>query len=281
MNWENSKASMPHILKLKLTSKLDLRIGEKVIALSNLSIYYTWKNIKSSYNNNKFKISAPRWNEEFKLPDGSYSVSDIQDYFEYILKKHGENTNKPSIYIHVNKIENRITFKIKDGCSLEILTKETMKLLGSVENKITKDKNSENVTHLEITEVVLVHCNMVTNDYQQDSRVLHTFVPNKPFGSLLDISSANHIFLKTFNSEYNEIEVWFIDQNSKPLEIENRINLTMVKMRYSIEARDRIYVKRYGFSFFAKNIGRNLSNKYGQKIIDTTKKSAADSIKTT
>ena len=97
MNWENSKASMPHILKLKLTSKLDLRIGEKVIALSNLSIYYTWKNIKSSYNNNKFKISASRWNEEFKLPDGSYSVSDIQDYFEYILKKHGENTNKPSI----------------------------------------------------------------------------------------------------------------------------------------------------------------------------------------
>ena len=94
MNSENSKASMPHILKLKLTSKLDLRIGEKVIALSNLSIYYTWKNIKSSCNNNRFKISAPTWNEEFKLPDGSYSVSDIQDYLEYFLKKHGENTDK-------------------------------------------------------------------------------------------------------------------------------------------------------------------------------------------
>ena len=94
MNSENSKASMPHILKSKLTSKLDLRIGEKVIALSNLSIYYTWKNIKSSYNTNKFKISAPTWNEEFKLPDGSYSVSDIQDYLEYFLKKHGENTDK-------------------------------------------------------------------------------------------------------------------------------------------------------------------------------------------
>ena len=79
MNSENSKASMPHILKLKLTSKLDLRISEEVIALSNLSIYYTWKNIKSSCNNNRFKISAPTWNEEFKLPDGSYSVSDIQD----------------------------------------------------------------------------------------------------------------------------------------------------------------------------------------------------------
>ena len=79
MNSENSKASMPHILKLKLTSKLDLRISEEVIALSNLSIYYTWKNIKSSCNNNRFKISGPTWNEEFKLPDGSYSVSDIQD----------------------------------------------------------------------------------------------------------------------------------------------------------------------------------------------------------
>ena len=97
INSENSKTSRPHILKLKLTSKLDLRIGEKVTALSNLIIYYTWRNIKSSYNNNKFKISAPTWDDEFKLPDRSYSVSDIQDYFKYILKRHGENTNKPSV----------------------------------------------------------------------------------------------------------------------------------------------------------------------------------------
>ena len=90
MNSENSKVSMPHIFKLKLTSKLDLRLGERVIALSNLSIYYTWKNIKSSYNNNKFKISAPTWNEEFKLPDGSYSVRDIQNCLKYILKSMGK-----------------------------------------------------------------------------------------------------------------------------------------------------------------------------------------------
>ena len=172
MNSDNSKASKLHILKLKLTNKLDLRLREKVITLSNLSIYNTWKNIKNSYNNNKFKISAPTWNEEFTLPDGSYSVSDIQDYFEYILKKHEENNNKPSIQIYVNKIENRITLKIKDGYSLELLTKETMKLLGSTENKITKDKNLENVPHLEIIEVVLVHCNIVNNGYQQDSRAL-------------------------------------------------------------------------------------------------------------
>ena len=235
MSSDNSKSSEPHILKLKLASKLDLQLGEKVIALSNLSIYYRWKNIKSSYNNNKFKI----WNEEFKLPCGSYFVSDIQDYFKYILKKHEEkinndddddddDKNKPSIQIYINNVENRITFKIKDGYSLEILTKGTMKLLDSTENKTTKDKNGENVPHLEITEVELVHCDMVNNDYQQDSRVLYTFVPNKSFGSLLDISPSNHIFLKTFNSEYNEIIVWFTDQNRKPLEIEDRINLTMV-----------------------------------------------------
>ena len=227
MNSENSKTSNPHVLVLKLTNKLDLRIGEKIIALSNLSIYYTWKNIKSSYNNNKFKISAPTWNDEFELPDESYSVSDIQDYFEYILKKHGEDIDKPSLQIYVNKIENRVTFKIKNGCSLELLTPETMKLLGRSENKITKDKNGENLPHLEITEVVLVHCSIVNDDYQQDSRVLYAFVLNKPFGSLLEISPTKHIFLKTFNSKHLII-VWFTDQNSQPFEIEDRLNLPIV-----------------------------------------------------
>ena len=101
MNSENSKTFEPHILMLKLTDKLDLRWGEKIIALSDLSIYYTWKNIKSSYNNNKFKISVPTWNDKFEFPDGSYFVSNIQDYFEYILKKHGENMDKPSVKIYV------------------------------------------------------------------------------------------------------------------------------------------------------------------------------------
>ena len=103
-----------------------------------------------------------------------------------------------------------------------------MKLLGSTKNKITKDKNGENVSHLEITGVVLVHCNIVINDYLQNLRVLYTFVPSKQFGSLLEISPTNHVFLKTFNSEYDEIIVWFVDQNSQRLEIENRINLAMV-----------------------------------------------------
>ena len=154
------------------------------------------ENIKSSCNNNKFKISAPTWNEEFELLDGSYSISDIQDYFEYILKKHSESVDNPSIKIYVNKIENGITFKIKNGYYLEPLTPETMKLLGSAENKITKNKNSENVPHLEVAELTLIHCNLVNNDYQQDSRILYTFVPNKTFGSLLEISPTNHVFFK-------------------------------------------------------------------------------------
>ena len=103
-----------------------------------------------------------------------------------------------------------------------------MKLLGSTENKITKDKNGENVPHLKITEAVLVHRNIANNDYQQDSTVLHTFIPNKPFGSLLEIYPTNHIFLKSFNSEFETIYVWFRDQNSQPLEIEDRINLTFL-----------------------------------------------------
>ena len=117
MNSDNSKTSKPHVLILKLTNKLDLGIGEKIIALSNLSIYYTWRNIKCSCNNNKFKISAPTWNDKFDLPDGSFSVSDIQDYFDYILKKHRENNGKPSVQIYVNlKIGSHL--KLKMGIAL-------------------------------------------------------------------------------------------------------------------------------------------------------------------
>ena len=126
------------------------------------------ENIKSSYNNNKFKISVPTWNDELDLPDGSYLISDIQDYFDYILKKHNENIDNSSIRIYINKIENRSTSKIKNGYYLELLTPETMKILGSTESKITKDKNGENIPHLEFTELVLAHCYLVNNDYQQD-----------------------------------------------------------------------------------------------------------------
>ena len=140
VNSENTKTSEPHISILQLTDKLDLRRGENNIALSNLSIYYSQKNIKITYNNNISKISGPPWNDKFELPDGSYSVSDSQDYFEHILKKHEENIDNPSVKVYVNKIKNRITFKVKTGYNVELLTPEKMKLHRSTENRITKGK---------------------------------------------------------------------------------------------------------------------------------------------
>ena len=103
-----------------------------------------------------------------------------------------------------------------------------MKLLESTENKITKDKNGEDLTHLEITGVVLVHCNFINNDYQQNSRVIYTYVWNKPFGQLLEVSATNLIVLSSFNSEFQAIEVWLTDENSQPLEIKDRMNLTLI-----------------------------------------------------
>ena len=152
------------------------------MALVNLSIYYVWKNIKSEYNSNKFKTSAPTWNETFDLPDGSYSIADIQDYFEFIIKKHETLTENPSIQIYPNKIKNRIIFKIKTGYKLELSTSETMKLLGSTKKAVDKNKNEEDVPKLESVEVALVHCNLVKNDCQHASKVLFSFVPNKKFG---------------------------------------------------------------------------------------------------
>ena len=144
------------------------------MALANLSIYYTWKNIKSAYNNNKFKISAPTWNDEFDLPDGSYSVLDIKDYFECIIKKHKSIADNPPVQIYVSKIKNRIVFKIKTGYKLELLSPETMKLLGSTKKDVDQDKDGENMPKLESVEVVLVHCNLINNNYQQASKVLFT-----------------------------------------------------------------------------------------------------------
>ena len=168
---------------------------------------------------------TPTCNEEFELPDDPYSMPNIQGYFEYILKKHGEKTINPSLRIYINRIENRITFKTKSGYYLDLLTLKTMKLLGSTKSKILKD---ENVPYLEINEVILIHFNVVNNSYQRNSRVLYTFVPNKSFGQLLDISLENFIFSKTFDSKFSYIEAWFTNKNYNPLEIEDEINITLV-----------------------------------------------------
>ena len=191
-------------------------------------IYYTWKNIKSQYNNNKFKISATTWNDTFHLPDDSYSIAEIQHFFEFIFKKHETLTDNPPVQIYPNKIKNRIVFKIKTGYKLELLTLETMKLLGSTKKDVDADKNSENVPKLESVEVVLVHCNLVKNDYQHTSKVLFSFVPNKQFGQLINISPHSLTMMNTVNTEFSFLEVWFTDQASITLEIEDNVNLTLI-----------------------------------------------------
>ena len=140
MDSQNSKRSESHRFRLDLTDKLDLKDPKKNMALANLSIYYTWKNIKSEYNNNKFKISDPTWNDTFDLPDDSYSITGVQDNFEFIMKKHETLTETPPVQIYLNKIKNRIVFKRKTGYKLELLTPETMKLLGSVKKMVKKIK---------------------------------------------------------------------------------------------------------------------------------------------
>ena len=127
MNSRNSKTNEPNRFKYYLIDKLDLKNPNKNMALANLSIYYTWKNVKSTYNNNKFKILGPTWNETFDLPDGSYNISEIQDYIEYIIKKHETIGETIPILIYANTINNRIVFKLKSSYKLELLSKETMK----------------------------------------------------------------------------------------------------------------------------------------------------------
>ena len=202
MNSKNSKTNEPNRFVYDLIDKLDLKNPNKNMVLASLSIYYTWKNIKSTYNNNKFKISAPTWNETFDLPDGSYNVPEIHEYIEYVIKKHETIGETAPILIYANTINNRIVFKIKTGYKLELLSKETMKLFESTKDTIDADENSENVPRLENVEVVLVHCNLVNNSYQQHSKVLFTFVPNKQYDQLVSISPHLLIFLKTMNTEF-------------------------------------------------------------------------------
>ena len=228
MKTRNNKTSESHMFRYNLIDKLNLKSPNKNMALSNLSIYYTWKYVKSTYNNNKFEIIAPTWDETFDLPDGSFSIPAIQNYFEYIIKKHETIADTAPILIYGNKINNRIVFKIKSRYKLELLSKETMKLLGSTSNTIDADKDSENVPRLENVEVVLVHCNLVNNSYKQASIVLFTFVPNKQYGQLICILPRALIFLKTMNTKFSEIELWFTDQNNNALEIEDNVNITLI-----------------------------------------------------
>ena len=172
------------------------------MALANLSIYYTWKNIKLEYN----------------------SIADIQDYVAFIIKKHESLTENLPVQIYPNKIKNRIGFKIKTGHKLELKRYK----LGSTKNVADKNKDGENAPKLESVDFVLVHCNLGKNDYQHTSKVLFTFVPNKQFGQLINISAHYLTMMNTVNTEFSSVQVWFTNQASKGLEIEDKVNLILI-----------------------------------------------------
>ena len=216
MNSEKSKTSETHRFRLDLTDKLDFKDLKKNMALANLSIYYTWKAIKSECTNNKVKISAPTWNDTFDLLDGSYSISDIQDYFEFIIKKHETLTEIPLVQLDWNKIKNRTV----DAWNNEIVRKWG--------KNVDQDKGGGNVPKLESVEVALVHCNLVKSDYQHTSKVLFTFVTNKQFGQLINISPRYLAMMNTINTEFSFAEVSFTAQVSKVLEIKDSVNLTII-----------------------------------------------------
>ena len=230
MSTENSKTSDPNKFRLYFTDKIDLR-GNKKIALSDLSIHHTWHNIKEQYNNNKLRLSGPTWSEDVTLPDGSYEISQIQTYFlEEVIKKHEskvKSNEQAPILIFPYRILNRVAFRIKTGYKLELLTNETIRLLGDGPI-IDTTKNGENVPKLEIVRNVLVFYNLIQNAHLQDSKLLFSFVPNSRFGSLLSITPQVLKYCDTVDSFFDYIEISFTDQNGRPLEIDDDITASII-----------------------------------------------------
>ena len=170
-------------------------------------------------------------NLKYQHPRGTIRLTcltALQNYFEYIIKKHETIAEVSPVLIYVNEINNRIVFKTKSRYKLELLSKETMRLLGSSSDTIDGDKNSELVPKLESVDLVLVHCNVVNKNYQQASKVLFTFVPNKKYGQLITVSPETLIMLKPVNTEFSFIEIWFRYQDNRPLEIEDSVNISLI-----------------------------------------------------
>ena len=187
-----------------------------------------WNNIRKQYKNNKLKIIAPSWNYELEFSDGSYSVSDVQDYIKYIIKKHETLTKITPIHVYVNRINNSLVFKIKDAYKLELQTPEILKSFGCTKKLTGKTKNGEKVPSLKVVQVVLVQWSLVDNQYKQKSQVLDTFTPNKSHAYLLTVEPSNLMFLQTHNTEFDEIITTFTDQNGRRLEIEDKVNLALL-----------------------------------------------------
>ena len=206
MSYQNSEANESNRFIYQFTDELNLQNHNKNMALANLSIYYTWKNITSEYNNNKFKIL-------------------LQLGMTLLICLMSDNL---PVRIYVNKIKSRTVFKIKRVYKLELLSQETMQLSRSSEKDIDQNKDGENVPKLETVEVVLMHCNLVNNNYQQPSKLLFNFVPKKQFGQLITITPHSSTILKTANAEFSFTELWFTDQKNRSLEIEDTVNITLI-----------------------------------------------------
>ena len=159
--------------------------------------------------------------------NGFYSVSDNLDYIKYIIKKHETSTAAPAMHVYINWIDNIIVFKIKDGYTLELQTPETMELFGSTKKLANKSENWENMSSLEVVEVLLVPSNLVHNQYQLNSEILYTLTPSYSYAYLLNVAPSSLVFLQTYNTEFNKIIITFTDQNSRPLEVEDKVNLTV------------------------------------------------------
>ena len=230
MSTENSKTNDSNRFRLYFTDKIDLR-GNKTIALSDLSIHYTRHNIKEMCNNNKFRLCIPTWSEDLTLPDGSYEISQIQNYFfDEVIKKHESDvkSNEQSpILIYPNNIMNRVAFRIKTGYKLELLPNETMRLLGDGPI-IDSTNNCGKVPKLENVRNVLVFCNLVQNIYLQESRWLFSFVSNSRFGSLLSVTPQVLKYCDTVNSIFDYIEILFTDQNNRPLQIYDDVTISII-----------------------------------------------------
>ena len=221
LSTQNNITNEQHKFVSIFLQRSDLTGSYECIVLQNLYIYYSWKNKRQHGKSNQLKITAPTWNDVSELPGSPYLVSDVQYYIENIIKKHEEISANPLIHIYMNRITNRLVFKIKYGYKPELQT-----LFGSTKKITDKTKNGENVPSLEVIEVILVQCNLGDNQYQQKLEVLYSFTPNKSYDYLLNVEPSNLLFLKTYNTEPDEIIMTFTDPNGRPLEIEHKVNLT-------------------------------------------------------
>ena len=244
MNSTNSKTPKANRLTLRLQSKMDLSVRKKSVALANLSIYYSWKNISPELKNDKLIIGNEKATQEWTVPiiSGSYSAKTLSDYIIGAIKENkdkekdsfwnktkarGDNPEEVFKLYH-DRVRNRTAYIIEEGYYIKLPTKEIRDMLGISKRKIGGSNYGDLVPQIEPVTAVLVHCNIVDNDYQRDSKLLYSFVPDKPFGSLLSVEPKSERFTKTFGGGFYDISVWFTDQAGHELDIEDAISLTLV-----------------------------------------------------